>query len=441
MPSWKKVIISGSNAALNSLTVSNGITGSLFGTASFATSASFVPNTFIQNGNSFGTTATLGTNDNQSLQFETNGTTKMFISSSGNVGIGTTSPSQILDILRSSNSISSANFPSIRIQNTLATQGNGTTTFNFSSILLQSGNGVVNGVFSTSFAAGDWEPQVNLGAASNHPLIFRTNNVQRMRITSAGDVGIGTTNPTQRLSVVGKIDLNDGLNNVCAGSGSGINNTTGNQNSFVGIEAGFNNTTGSNNIAIGFQAGKVTFTGNPNQIGTNSLFIGTDTRPLSNGNTNQIVIGHNALGRGSNTVVLGNDSIVKTILKGDVGIGTVDPGYPLEVSGSVGGTSIYASNDIVAFSDQSVKENIRPIENVLERIGNSRGVLYDRVDSGNKNNIGFIAQELEIAFPELVVTNENGTKAVKYQNTVAVLFEAIKEQQKQINDILTLLNK
>ena len=40
MPSWKKVIISGSNAALNSLTVSNGITGSLFGTASWAVSAS-----------------------------------------------------------------------------------------------------------------------------------------------------------------------------------------------------------------------------------------------------------------------------------------------------------------------------------------------------------------------------------------------------------------
>ena len=39
MPSWKRVIVSGSNAALNSLTVSNGITGSLFGTASFATTA------------------------------------------------------------------------------------------------------------------------------------------------------------------------------------------------------------------------------------------------------------------------------------------------------------------------------------------------------------------------------------------------------------------
>jgi hypothetical protein len=139
--------------------------------------------------------------------------------------------------------------------------------------------------------------------------------------------------------------------------------------------------------------------------------------------------------------VLGNASITKTALRGNVGIGTTNPGYPLEVSGSVGGTSIYASNDIVAFSDQSVKENIRPIENVLGRIGTSRGVLYDRIDSGDKNNIGFIAQELEVAFPELVITNPDGTKAVKYQNTVAVLFEAIKEQQKQINSILTLLNK
>ena len=47
MPSWKKVIISGSDAALNSLTVTNGITGSLFGTASFATTASYISGQFF----------------------------------------------------------------------------------------------------------------------------------------------------------------------------------------------------------------------------------------------------------------------------------------------------------------------------------------------------------------------------------------------------------
>ena len=74
-------------------------TGSLFGTSSWAINAltaSFVntasTNAFVQNGNSFGTTALLGTNDTQDLQFETSGSVRMTISSSGNVGIGTTAP-------------------------------------------------------------------------------------------------------------------------------------------------------------------------------------------------------------------------------------------------------------------------------------------------------------------------------------------------------------
>jgi hypothetical protein len=141
----------------------------------------------------------------------------------------------------------------------------------------------------------------------------------------------------------------------------------------------------------------------------------------------------------ASTSTLSNSNIYDN--SGNIGIGFTSAAYPLHVSASVSNVSIYASNDIVAFSDQSVKENIRPIENVLERIGDSRGVLYDRIDNGEKDNIGFIAQELEVAFPELVVTNSDGTKAVKYQNAVAVLFEAIKEQQKQINGILKLLNK
>jgi len=127
---------------------------------------------------------------------------------------------------------------------------------------------------------------------------------------------------------------------------------------------------------------------------------------------------------------------------GYVSIGlTNTASYPLRVTTQVSNISIYADFDIVAFSDQSVKENIRPIENVIERVQKSRGVLYDRTDSGSKDNIGFIAQELEVAFPELVTTNEDGTKAVKYQNAVAVMFEAIKEQQKQIDELKELVNK
>ena len=95
-----------SNTGSFSGSFNGSFTGSLFGTASWATNAltaSFVntasTNAFVQNGNSFGATALLGTNDNQSLAFETSGSTRMFInSSSGNVGIGTVTPASTLSV-------------------------------------------------------------------------------------------------------------------------------------------------------------------------------------------------------------------------------------------------------------------------------------------------------------------------------------------------------
>jgi hypothetical protein len=79
------------NAIINgSLNVTQGITGSLFGTASFVNLSGL--GGFVQGGNSFGAQALIGTNDNQSLALETSGSVRMFVSSSGNVGIGLTNP-------------------------------------------------------------------------------------------------------------------------------------------------------------------------------------------------------------------------------------------------------------------------------------------------------------------------------------------------------------
>jgi hypothetical protein len=77
-------------------------TGSLQGTASFASTASFInvtgSNAFVQGGNSFGAQALLGTNDNQNLAFETSGSIRMFVSSSGLIGINKSSSNAQLDI-------------------------------------------------------------------------------------------------------------------------------------------------------------------------------------------------------------------------------------------------------------------------------------------------------------------------------------------------------
>ena len=46
-----------------------------------------------------------------------------------------------------------------------------------------------------------------------------------------------------------------------------------------------------------------------------------------------------------------------------------------------------------------------------------------------------IAQEVELIIPEVVRTDDDGMKSIEYQNLVALLIQAIKEQQKQINDL------
>ena len=86
---------------VNSSSITANLTGSISGNAATATTASFVSpsgNAFIQNGNSFGVTATIGTNDTHSLHLETSGSTRVAITPSGLVGVNTISPSYTLEV-------------------------------------------------------------------------------------------------------------------------------------------------------------------------------------------------------------------------------------------------------------------------------------------------------------------------------------------------------
>ena len=82
-----------------------------------------------------------------------------------------------------------------------------------------------------------------------------------------------------------------------------------------------------------------------------------------------------------------------------------------------------------------MKKNIQPINNASQKINQIRGVYFDwkNESHGGNTQIGFIAQEMEKVFPELVNTDSKGFKSVAYANMSAVLVEALKEQNQRIN--------
>lgn len=100
---------------------------------------------------------------------------------------------------------------------------------------------------------------------------------------------------------------------------------------------------------------------------------------------------------------------------------------------AVGGT-------VTANSDISLKENIKEIPDALNKTLSLRGVEYDRKDDG-EHQIGVIAQEVEKVLPELVKNSDSGIKSVAYQNMIALLIEAIKEQNLIISSLSSRIDK
>jgi hypothetical protein len=90
-------------------------------------------------------------------------------------------------------------------------------------------------------------------------------------------------------------------------------------------------------------------------------------------------------------------------------------------------------------SDATLKTNVETLTGSLDAVKSLRGVSFDWIKNGG-SEIGVIAQEVEDVLPDVVNTNEDGIKSVKYGNIVAVLIEAMKEQQAQIDELKTQLN-
>ena len=185
-------------------------------------------------------------------------------------------------------------------------------------------------------------------AVGNNTLVANTNsnntavgsNSLQFNTTGFNNTGIGSYALNANLDGVSNTALGpaallsntSGSRNIAVGSSAARFNTSGSRNISIGTAALYENVTGSNNVAIGDNAGR--YFGSGTSALTNasgSIFLGNNTRANANGSLNEIVIGTDLIGLGSNTVVLGNDNITTTALKGSVGIGTNVPMGPLEV--------------------------------------------------------------------------------------------------------------
>ena len=239
-----------------------------------------------------------GTNTIGNSQIFDNGT---------NVGVGTTSPTQKLDV-------------------------NGDASFNGVRVGRGASNSVVNTVVGnnsmTNVTSGTDNTAMGYGA-----LAALTSGIKN---TSMGINSLtANTSGSENIAIGHRaLETNtSGGNNIAIGSESILFTTTGGFNVGVGSGAIAYNTTGTYNTALGYSAGKNPVNaGQFNQTGTNNVYIGRDTRAAGNGNnTNEIVIGAQADGNGSNSVTLGNGSITKTILRANVGVGTTAPDSALTV--------------------------------------------------------------------------------------------------------------
>ena len=343
---------------------------------------------------------TVGSNSDDMSVF----TPHMSISHSGNVGIGTNSPSELLH----ANKTNVGGKTAIKVENPDATAGSN-AEFNATSgttyVVNQAhGNGYG---YTISNAANGY----TVGTYASAPLIFSTNSTEVGRFKPSGDfivgsgsVGIGTSTPSTDLEIEGAaakalIDSTSGnasldINSI-VGERSLISFKKGASNRWL-IEANNNTESGSDagsNFAINSYSDAGAFTGTP-------LFIKRDT--------------------------------------GNVGIGITAPTEALHVSGNaLAAAYLYTS-------DRRFKRNIQRIPASLDKVDKLRGVTFDwRTEEfperrfPQERTMGFIAQEVEEVAPELVKTSNDGYKSVQYGNITALLVEAIKEVRNKLGELFS----
>ena len=183
-------------------------------------------------------------------------------------------------------------------------------------------------------------------------------------------------------------------------------------------------------VVDGNKLGQIDFQAPLDSAGTDAILVGAsiwaeaDDTFAADNNSTELVFAVGASEAAAEKMRLDHD--------GNLGIGTATPSAKLEVSGTITETSM-----------RETKTNIENMGNMLPAVLQMQGVKFDwKEDSyGGKDNFGFIAEDMQEILPEVVTcSNEGKAAGIQYSKLTAVLVEAIKEQQIQIDELKSKLN-
>jgi hypothetical protein len=207
-------------------------------------------------------------------------------------------------------------------------------------------------------------------------------------------------------------------------AGSGSNLTTASGNTLMGSMAADGVTTGNSNTVVGSFAGRLITTG------TNNITIGANADVQDGTGSNQLSIGN---------VIFGD---IGRPFNSFIGINVNSPTVALDISGTVSSTGVNVTGDIsytgvlADTSDRRLKHDIKPLpfNSALDKLMLMKPVQFRMNDRPDRIEWGFVAQDVEQLFPNLVFTANDamGTKTLNYIGLIAPMVQGMQEEHRQV---------